>query len=175
MRRALVMLAVVGLAGCSRCGKVGAAPEVAVEDVLPKAAVGVVVVPKVSELGSRLQILQGLKVAGVAAQLQGFGDGKALVDALVQQLGVDVRSREALMQVGLAPDRGAGVAVMIDGTGFVALPVGDEAKLTTLLRTLGQARLGVTEHGEAKPETQVGELSRPGPVDVPHARLGARL
>lgn len=148
-------LVLVLAAGCSRCGKAAPGAQVQVEDVLPKGAVAVVVVPQVHALGQKLEVLQQLKVAGFAAQLQGFGSGQELVNALIQSVGIDVRSREALQGAGLAPDRGAGGAVMLDGTGFLALPVADEGKVTALFQRLAQARLGATEAAELKAGTLV--------------------
>jgi len=141
------LLAVAVAAGCSRCGKGPQAAE-GVERVLPKGAVGVVVVPSVEALGKKLAILEALKVTGFVAQLQGFGDGKAYADALVNELGVDLRSKEALERAGVDGARAMGAAVLITGQAYLALPVKDAAKLHTALETLSSRRLGAGAGGE---------------------------
>lgn len=142
----------VGALGCSKCGKQVApvAKEPGVERVLPKGAVAAVVVPNVERLGQKLQRLEALKVAGFVAQLQGFGDGKAFADALVAQLGVDVRSAQAMAQAGLAPARPLGAAVLASADVLLALPVADEKKLDAALGSLASRRLGAGVRGDVK-------------------------
>lgn len=152
--RLAVLAALALVAGCSKCGK-ASETAVPVERLLPKGAVGVVVVPSVEALGQKLSILQALKVTGFAAQLQGFRDAKAYSDALVNELGIDVRSPEALEKAGLDGKRAAGAAVLITGHVYLVLPVKDAAKLHAALETLSSRRLGAGAGGE----TKVGELS----------------
>ncbi|MEW6432748.1 MAG: hypothetical protein AB1730_14685 [Myxococcota bacterium] len=152
--RLAALLALSLAAGCSKCGKKGD-EAVPVERLLPKGAVGVVVVPSVEALGQRLAILQALKVTGFAAQLQGFTDAKAFSDALVSELGIDVRSAEALEKAGLDGRRAAGAAVLITGHAYLVLPVRDPAKLHAALESLSHRRLGAGAGGE----TKVGELT----------------
>lgn len=166
-RVAWAVVLLVGVVGCGSCQKGKGAGAVPIEDVLPKGAVALVVVPKVHELGQRLAGLQTLKVAKFAAQLQGFGDGTRLVDATVAQLGLDVRSKEALSAAGVDPERGAGVAVMLDGTTVLVLPVGDEKKLEATLSKLAKARLGASEAGTQKAgDLELRTLRVPG-AEVP--------
>lgn len=143
MKNRLLLLAVVlAFAGCSKCGKgtvKGAAP---LEQMLPRGAVSVVVIPDLGRLGSKLQQVQQLKVAGFAAQLNGFTSAQQWGDALVQAVGIDVRNPQALKDAGLSPERGAGVAVMLDGTVFVLLPLADEAKFKALVTKLAAQRFG---------------------------------
>lgn len=135
--------------GCSRCGKGGAQAH-GVERVLPKGAVGVVVVPRVEAVGQKLSILEKLKVAGFLAQLQGFADAKGFSDALVAELGIDVRSAEALEKAGIDPKKGLGAALLMTGHAYLALPVQDAAKLHTALEALSYRRLGAGANGEQK-------------------------
>ena len=151
----LALIATVTLAACSKCGKAATPSASTVERVLPRGAVAVLVIPDLAALGDRLKGLENLKVAAFSAQLQGFTDAHQWADALVQQLGVDVRSKEALERAGLDSGRGAGVAAMIDGSVFVALPVKDEAKLAAVLQQLAKQRLGALLAEDRK----VGELT----------------
>jgi hypothetical protein len=164
-----VLAALALLSGCSKCGK-ASETAVPVERLLPKGAVGVVVVPSVEALGRKLSILQALKVTGFAAQLQGFPDAKAYSDALVGELGIDVRSPEALEQAGIDGKRAAGAAVLLTGHVYLVLPVKDAPKLHAALETLSHRRLGAGAGGE----TKVGELTVKtfSPQQGKPARLG---
>ena len=114
-----------------------------IERLLPRGAAAVVVIPGLGALGQRLKGLQSLKVANFAAQLEGSANAQQWADAVVAQLGVDVRSTEALAAAGVDGARGAGVAAMLDGSLFLVLPVKDEAKLAAVLAGLAKQRLGV--------------------------------
>ncbi len=152
-RRALAAIAVgaaVLLGACGKCGKSAVAPASTVERVLPRGAVAVLLVPDLGALGERLKGLENLKVAAFSAQLQGFTDAHQWADALVQQLGVDLRSKQALENAGLDPSRGAGVAALLDGSAFLALPVKNEARLAEVLQQLAKQRLGAGVAEEKK-------------------------
>ncbi len=140
---ALLMLAV----GCGKCSK-SSTSSTGVERVLPRGAVGVVVVPALASAGQKLKIIEALKVTAFAAQLKGFDDGKAFADALVSELGVDVRSAEALEKAGVDGSRAAALAALITGHAYLALPVKDEKKLHAALQALATQRLGATTMGE---------------------------
>ncbi len=157
MRRAWPLLALALVAGCSKCGEPKASSRVGepVERVLPRGAVGVVIVPSLAGAGQKLQILEALKVTGFAAQLQGFGDGKAFADALVGELGVDVRSPEALEKAGLDGSRSAGMAALVTASVYLALPVKDAQKFQGAIETLAHRRLGAGALSEQK----FGELT----------------
>ncbi len=143
MRLRLVFaVAALTFAACSKCGKSTSASGSGVERVLPRSAIAVLVVPNVQALGERLKGLESLKVAAFSAQLNGFTDAHQWADALVQQLGIDVRSKEALEKAGVDPSGAAGIAAMLDGTAFIVVPVKDEAKLAAVLKKLSMARLG---------------------------------
>jgi hypothetical protein len=149
---ALLTLLLLLSVGCTRCGQgptAGPTPE-GVERLLPRGAVGVVVVPQLAAAGQKLRILEGLKVLGFAAQLRGFDDGRAFANALVAELGIDVRSAEALEKGGVDGARGAAFAVLVTGHGYLALPVKDAGKLHALLETLARQRLGATVFEERK-------------------------
>lgn len=146
-------LLVVIAASCGKCGKPAGGTVESVERVLPRGAVGVVVVPRLASLGKKLGILENLKVTGFVAQLQGFADGKGFVDALVGQLGVDLRSEQALEAAGLDGKRAAAVAGLVTGHAYLVLPVKDAAQFHRTVEALAAKRLGasvVGTEGEVK-------------------------
>lgn len=146
MRRGVVLVAALALAaGCARCGGGGAGSgptATPVERVVPKGAVGAVLVPNLGAAGQKLRLVEGLKVSRFAAQLNGFDDGRAFADALVAQLGLDVRSPEALEKAGVDGARSAGAAALVTGHFYLALPVKDAARLHHTLESLASRRLG---------------------------------
>lgn len=151
MKRLLLLLTLAFAAGCSKCGKpASTVVGLPVERVVPKGAVGVVLVPSLASAGQKLKILEALKVTGFVAQLQGFGDGKAFADALVGELGIDVRSAEALEKAGLDGARAAAVFATISSDAFLALPVKDEKRFHGILEHLAHRRLGAGAGGEQK-------------------------
>ncbi|MFO0594519.1 MAG: hypothetical protein U0228_04425 [Myxococcaceae bacterium] len=148
LRWGAALFAALVVSSCSKCGAPPAAKVEGVERVLPKGAVGVVIAPSLTTLGEKVKLVQSLKVTSFAGQLQGFGDGKALFDALVGQLGIDVRDAAALEKAGLDGARPAGAAMLISGHLYLALPVKDEAKFAATLDTLAAQRLGASLKGE---------------------------
>lgn len=146
MKQWLVVL-VLALVGCSKCGKKTVA-DGRIEQVLPRDAVAVVVVPKLSEAGAALKLLERVKVAGFVAPLQGFATSKAFVDELVRQVGVDPRSSVELEKVGLDSARGIGVAATLSGDAYLIVPVKDEAALHFRLETLAGKMLSASRGGE---------------------------
>lgn len=141
MMRRLLWLLVLAFAGCSKCGS-KPSPVAPVERWLPRGAVGVVVAPSVAGLGARLAALEHFKVVGFLAPTQGFPDAKAFADALVGQLGVDLRKAEALEQAGLDANRGLGVVALVTAQVYLVLPVKDAAKFEATFASLAQKRLG---------------------------------
>jgi hypothetical protein len=152
--RALVVLGIAAFtfAACSKCGGGGSTSGTAsgVERVMPKGAVGVVVVPSLEQLGQKLKLVQGFKVVSFVGQLRGFNDGQQLGDALVNELGIDVRSTEALAKAGIDGARSAGVGALITGHGYLALPVKNEKDFHAAIEGLAKRRLGTTLTGEKK-------------------------
>ncbi len=144
----LIFAMLVCVASCSKCGS--AAKAIAVERMLPKSAAAVVIVPSVKTLGERLRILETLKVAGFLGALQGFESGKALGDALVGQLGIDVRNGEAMKKAGLDADRALGVVVLQNGEVVLVLPVSDESAFHATLERISSQRFGAGAGGELK-------------------------
>ncbi|MCA2977838.1 MAG: hypothetical protein INH37_06110 [Myxococcaceae bacterium] len=143
----LAVLVAVLAAGCSRCGtKAGA--EAGIERVLPRNAVAVVVVPSLERSGEKLRLLEQVKVAGFVAPLQGFASARAFADALVGQLGVDVRNPAELAKAGLDPARGLAAAALLTGDAYLVLPVKDAAALHARLEGLAVNRLGAGAAGE---------------------------
>ncbi len=151
-RERFLLLAALALfaAGCARCGKATPAGAPPVERVLPRGAVGVVVVPSIKGLGDKLRLAERFKAAGFVAQTQGFDDSKALADSLVGELGIDVRDAAALERAGVDASRGLGVGVLVSGDAFVALPVKDEGRVHVLLETVSYRRLGAGAGSELK-------------------------
>lgn len=145
MKRAVAVL-LLAAAGCSRCGKQAASPGGGVERVLPTGATAYLIVPSVEKLGQKLTVLEGLKVANFAAQAGGaFESAHAYVDTLVQELGIDLRSKEQLDKIGIASESSAGVAIMNDqGTALLALPIKDEGRIGSFIRTFSANRLGAS-------------------------------
>src|ERR671930_1262702 len=117
------VLLLASAAGCARCSKVEqATPGADARRYLPQDVELAVMVPELGVLGDRIRQLQGLKLASFLAQLQGFPSADAFADTLVGQVGIDVRSREALGKAGVAPDRQMGVAVLPGGDLLAAVP-----------------------------------------------------
>lgn len=163
----VVLVALLAI-GCSKCGKVEKSAT-QVERMLPKTAIAVMVVPSVKTFGQRLGILETLKVAEFAGKLQGFETPKAFSDALVGQLGIDIRDPEALKTAGLDPERGLGVMLLPEDDVVVALPVGDERRIRTAIERISVQRFGSGASGEIKtPTLTVSTFS-------PHAGETARL
>jgi hypothetical protein len=152
-------LAALALAACSKCGSGGgpSSSKTGVERQVPRGAVAVVIVPSLDDAGARLKLIQAFKVTSFAGQLQGFADGKALGDALVAELGLDVRSHEALEKAGVDGARSAGVALLVSGNPVLALPVKDASKFHATLEALAGRRLGTTVSGELPQDAAQGK------------------
>jgi hypothetical protein len=143
MKRGFVVVT-LAFAACSRCGGGGVAsvgPQ-GVERVLPADATLVFIVPKVDQLGDKLKQLEGLKVANFAAQAQNIESAHVWVDALTEQLGIDVRNPEQMEKIGIAHEASLGVASMGDEQLLLALPIKHEGRIAAFLRTYAQQRLG---------------------------------
>ncbi len=144
MRRALAVAFLVAGFGC-KCGRDTPARAVSVERVLPAGANAYVIVPSVEKLGAKLTLLEGLKVANFAAQAAAFENAKGYVDAMVTELGIDLRSKEQLDRIGIDAAGSAGVAIMDDdGAVLVALPVKHEGRFGSFIRTFSTNRLGAS-------------------------------
>ena len=87
-RRLAVLALAVTLSSCAKCGGGGAkAGAVPLERLLPRGAVAVLAVPKLSQLGAALTQVETFKAAGFFAQRpQGFPNGRAVANALVGEL-----------------------------------------------------------------------------------------
>lgn len=125
------------------------------ERVLGRGAVAVLIVPELAALGQKLRRFEQLKVASFLAPTQGFSDSRALVDALVGQLGVDVRSPEALEAAGIDGSGPGGASVLVSGQVYLALPVKDAGKLGAALAAVAQRRLGAGLASERRVESAV--------------------
>src|SRR5690349_6599831 len=154
MRRLLFLTALLLVApACSRCG--GGCGQAAVASgelarVLPRDAELVVLVPDLGALGERLRTLEQLKLASIAAQLQGAASASELVGSAMFQLGVDLRDRESMQRAGLDPSRGAAAVWLKNGTTYLVVAVKDEEAFQKTVRRLVRDRLGATAATEVQ-------------------------
>ncbi len=146
-RSGLLLALLVAVAGCARlgCEKSPAAEAEGPLRYLPRTAEAAVVVPDLGIIGDRLALVEKLKIASFAAQLQGVPDAKALVNALIREVGVELRSREELKKAGLAPERGFGMAVLPGGEAYFVVGVSDAGRFADTIKKLAQTRLGAGE------------------------------
>lgn len=169
--RSWPLLALLVLAGCSRCGERSAPTATSPARFIPREAQAALVVSDLGALGSKLAGYQRLKLANFAVQLQGFSSAEAWVSSLMGQLGVDLRSRQALEAAGIDPARGAAAALLGEREAFLVLATKDGKALESTFTGFARTRLGATERSEQK--TQAGDtlviLVRPG---VPTPMLG---
>ena len=147
------LLLVLAIAGCSRCGK-EAGPAVGTSPAgparyLPRDAQAAVVINDLGALGEKLARFQNLKVASFAAQLQNFPTAEGYVSAVMRQVGVDLRSRQALETAGIAPGKGAGAAFLGGDRAVSIVGVKDADTLTGTFATFARNRLGAAEKQEA--------------------------
>ncbi len=117
---------------------------------MPRGAVAVVVVPSLKDAGTKLTLLERVKVAGFIAPLQGFANAKAFADEVVRQVGIDPRSASELEKAGLDPSRAMGAAVLLSGDVYLVLPVKDASALHTRLEGISFNRFGAGAGGEQK-------------------------
>ncbi|MFP2931294.1 hypothetical protein ACLESO_40120 [Pyxidicoccus sp. 3LG] len=162
---------VLAVAGCSRCGKeagpggpgTGAAGPAR---YLPRDAQAAVVINDLGALGEKLARFQNLKVASFAAQLQNFSSAEGYVSAVMKQVGVDLRSRQALEAAGIAPGKGAGAAFLGGNRAISIVGTKDADKLQETFGNFARTRLGASE--QKKTSVDGGELvtfSRPNATE----------
>src|SRR5262249_7355838 len=142
--RLCVLLLVHLAAGCSRCGKSAPAPapSTSIRRYLPRVAELLVVAPNPAKLGAKLQQLQGLKLSSFVAPLDGLRSGEAYLDAVMEQLGLDLRSPEELARAGVDSERGAAAAIVSANRGYLVIAVADSARFREAARRLASKRLG---------------------------------
>jgi hypothetical protein len=142
--RFVVALTLALTLSCSRCksGTGASSNQADIVSVVPKGAVVVAVAPSLAALGAKLEMLQRLKVAQFASQLQGFGSAAAFGDALMQQIGFDLRDPKALTKAGLDAQRPMAVFVTANMHTYVVLPVLDETQFFAALKSVSARRLG---------------------------------
>jgi hypothetical protein len=168
------LLLVLALAGCSRCGK-DAGPTAGGSAAgparyLPRDAQAAVVIDDLGSLGEKLARFQNLKVASFAAQLQNFSSAEGYVSAVMKQVGVDLRSRQALEAAGIAPGRGAGAAFLGGNRAVSIVGVKDADKLEETFGNFARTRLGASEQKEASVDGgNLVTFSRP---NAPEPALG---
>ena len=156
-------LVVVAAPACSRCGKETAAAGKGAPILrrLPRGTGAVALAPDTLALGQALRVVQDLKVVAFAAQFRGFGSAGELADALVGQVGVDIRSAEALDKAGVDPKKGLAVVFDQTGQGWVVLGVKSEGRLHATLQTLATDKLGAGIHDtEARAGVTLHRFSR---------------
>jgi hypothetical protein len=158
-----LLLVLLVFAGCSRCGdKPGGVKTLSPARFLPRTAQASLVVPDLGTLGEKLAGYQKLKLANFAAQLQNAQSAEALVSSIMRQVGVDLRSRQAMEAAGIDPSRGAGVALLGGDQAFSVLGMKDEKLLTETFARLARDRLGASERAEQKvPGGTLLTFSRP--------------
>ncbi len=143
-RSGLLLALILTVAGCARlgCEKSPAGEVGGPLRYLPRTAEAAFVVPDLGVVGDRLALLEKLKIASFAAQLQGVPNAKAVVDALIREVGIELRSREELKKAGLAPERGFGAAVLPQGEAFFVVGVSDAGRFGDTIAKLAKSRLG---------------------------------
>ncbi|MFP2961819.1 hypothetical protein ACLEPN_29485 [Myxococcus sp. 1LA] len=161
------LLLVLAVAGCSRCGKdadtAAPASTAGVARYLPRDAQAAVVINDLGALGEKLARFQKLKAASFAAQLQNFSTAEGYVSAVMRQIGVDLRSRQALETAGIAPELGAGAAFLGGNRAISVVGVKDAGKLEETFGNFARSRLGASDKKQASVDG--GDLvtfSRPG-------------
>lgn len=142
----------VALAGCSRCGKAPSGRAGGLAAHLPRTGQAVILVPDLGRLGDKLVQLQGMKLATFAAQLQGFPSAQAFGDALAAQTGVDLRSRDAMKAMGLAPERGLAWARLGPAGTMLVVGVSDPKKFESWFQAQARDRLGATQTTHPHPD-----------------------
>ncbi len=147
------LLLVLAVAGCSRCGKdadtAAPASTAGVARYLPRDAQAAVVINDLGALGEKLARFQKLKAASFAAQLQNFSTAEGYVTAVMRQIGVDLRSRQALEAAGIAPELGAGAAFLGANRAISVVGVKDAGKLEETFGNFARTRLGASETKKA--------------------------
>ncbi|AKQ64300.1 Cell division protein FtsK [Myxococcus hansupus] len=147
------LLLVLAVAGCSRCGKdadtAAPASTAGVARYLPRDAQAAVVINDLGALGEKLARFQKLKAASFAAQLQNFSTAEGYVTAVMRQIGVDLRSRQALEAAGIAPELGAGAAFLGPSRAISVVGVKDAGKLEETFGNFARTRLGASETKKA--------------------------
>ncbi|HYH97248.1 DUF3352 domain-containing protein [Hyalangium sp.] len=169
------LLLLVVLAGCSRCGKEAgpagpAGKPPSVERFLPREAQAAIVVQDLGALGEKLARFQNLKIASFLAQLQNAKSADAVVSSVMRQIGVDLRSRQAIEKAGIDPGKGAGAAILAAGQAFTVLGVKDAKALEETFANLAKNRLGAPERKEEK--AGGGTLVTFSRKDAPTPQLG---
>ncbi|MFP2909199.1 hypothetical protein ACLESD_29995 [Pyxidicoccus sp. 3LFB2] len=164
------LLLVLAVAGCSRCGKEAgpAGPGAAAGPAryLPRDAQAAVVINDLGALGEKLARFQNLKVASFAAQLQNFSSAEGYVSAVMRQVGVDLRSRQALEAAGIAPEKGAGAAFLGGNRAVSIVGTKDADKLKETFGNFARTRLGASEQKEASVDGgKLVTFSRPGATE----------
>lgn len=144
---AVALLALALVAGCGKCGEQkpkapeGAAPAGILRRI-PQGTAAVVIVDDALKLGDAIKVVQGLKAANFFAALQGFASAQEYADALIRQVGFDVRSAEALEKAGVDPKKGLAVVVTQGGDSWLIIGAAQPTRVGATLRTLATERLG---------------------------------
>jgi hypothetical protein len=144
----LLLISVLAFSACSKCGgeKTVAgppgAPPAGILRRIPQGTRGVVIAPDALELGEAMQVVQGLKAASFFAALQGFSSAQEYGDALIRQMGIDVRSAAALEKAGVDSKKGLAVVMSQSGDAWLILGAEQPTRVGATLRTLATERLG---------------------------------
>ncbi|MBU8899306.1 hypothetical protein KRR26_27180 [Corallococcus sp. M34] len=147
------LFVLVVMAGCARCGRDAASPGGATTSVarrLPRDAQAAVVINDLGSLGEKLARFQNLKVASFLAQLQNASSAEGYVSAVMRQVGVDLRSQQAMEAAGIDPKRGAGAAFLGENSVVSVLGVKEREALQRTFGGFARSRLGATEEKASK-------------------------
>lgn len=146
--RRVGLVALLVLAGCSRCGKPAAHVEAPAE-LAPSSSDGVVLVPHLLQLGQHAQRIAQLKIFGLLASLSGMGDsGVAFLGDAKRQLGFDFTSADGLSSVGLDPNGPLLSAHTRENWQLAVVGVADDGKFDAAATRLAKDRLGASVRAE---------------------------
>ncbi len=122
----------------------------------------VAVVPSLGQLGAGVSGLPKLRLAEVAASLQGYPNAEGFMAELNRELGFDLRDPNSIRAAGIDPDRPLVVFMPPQGGSVLAVPASDESKLEQMLVRHAADRLAATVRGSVKAgERVIQTLSEP--------------
>lgn len=149
-----IFVVMAGLAlSCGRCGnalKSGGQGDVA--RWFPKDVRTAVLVPSLEPIGEAVKVVESMKAASLASSLRGFDNAKGWSDALVAELGFDIRDPKAVEEAGIDSKRGLGAALLANRATVAVVAVNDADKFYRFVRKQMVARFRSELHNETKVE-----------------------
>lgn len=158
----LLLLVVLGLAGCGGCSSREPAREISGLAFVSPSPRRVVYVPDLVRLGANLDELQKTRLAELSAAAAGARDPDDWIRPLVLQLGFDPRRPDGLAAAGIDGSKGLVVTEDENGVRLLILGISDQGRFEGHLDKLSR-RLGETKKGQA---SWAGEPPLPSPVAV---------